>query len=99
MNFKITYDKPGRIRFRAGAYAFEKMHEPRIHMACVSEPYVQKAVVHSENGGILLEYEDGYREQVIDFVRNLNIANLPEIEPDTEYQLQALDSESLWRRA
>ena len=35
MNFKITYDKPGRIRFRAGAYAFEKMHEPRIHMACV----------------------------------------------------------------
>ena len=93
MKFTIVYDKPGRIRFRAGAYAFEKMHEPRIHMACVSEPYVQKAVVHSENGGILLEYEDGCREQVIDFVRNLNIANLPEIEPDTEYQLQALDSD------
>ena len=93
MKFKIVYDQPGRIRFRAGAYAFEKMHEPRIHMACVSEPYVQKAVVHSENGGILLEYENGYREQVIEFVRNLNIANLPEIEPDTEYQLQALDSD------
>ena len=77
MNFRITYDQPGRIRFRAGAYAFEKMHEPRIHKACVSEPYVQKAVVHSENGGILLEYEDGYREQVIDFVRNLDVANLP----------------------
>ena len=59
MNFRITYDQPGRIRFRAGAYAFEKMHEPRIHKACVSEPYVQKAV----------------------------------IEPDTEYQLQALDSD------
>ena len=93
MKFKIVYDQPGRIRFRAGAYAFEKMHEPRIHMACVSEPYVQKAVVHSENGGILLEYENGCREQVIDFVRNLDIASLPESEPDTEYQLQALDSD------
>ena len=59
MNFKITYDKPGRIRFRAGAYAFERVHEPRIHKSCVSEPYVQNAVVHSENGGILLEYKDG----------------------------------------
>ena len=48
MNFRIVYDKPGRIRFRAGAYAFERVHEPRIHKACVSEPYVQKAVVHSE---------------------------------------------------
>ena len=93
MNFRIVYDQPGRIRFRAGAYAFEKMHEPRIHKACVSEPYVQKAVVHSENGGILLEYEDGYREQVIDFVRNLDVANLPESEPDTEYQLQELDTQ------
>ena len=93
MKFKIVYDQPGRIRFRAGAYAFEKMHEPRIHIACVSEPYVQKAVVHSENGGILLEYENGCREQVIDFVRNLDIASLPESEPDTEYQLQALDSD------
>ena len=92
MKFKIVYDQPGRIRFRAGAYAFEKVHEPRIHMACVSEPYVQKAVVHSENGGILLEYEGGYREQVIDFVRNLDVANLPESEPDTEYQLQELDT-------
>ena len=92
MKSRIVYDKPGRIRFRAGAYAFEQVHESRIHKACVSEPYVQKAVVHSENGGILLEYEDGYREQVIDFVRNLNVANLPESEPETEYQLKELDT-------
>jgi len=66
MNFRIVYDKPGRIRFRAGAYAFEPEHEPRIHKACVNSAFVKSAAVHSENGGILIEYEPGCREQVVE---------------------------------
>ena len=27
MKFKIVYDKPQRIRFRCGAYAFDKEYE------------------------------------------------------------------------
>ncbi|MBR6833057.1 MAG: heavy metal translocating P-type ATPase [Fibrobacter sp.] len=97
MHTRIVYDKPGRIRFRAGAYAFEPEHEPRIHKACVANPYVKRAVVHSENGGILIEYETGSheqfnREQLIAFIQKLDLATLPEGEPDTAYQLQALDS-------
>ena len=92
MIFRIVYDQPGRIRFRAGAYAFDHKHEARIHKACISEPGVTKAVVHSENGGILLEYEPGHREALIAFMRNLKPRELPEVEPETSFQLQSLDS-------
>lgn len=92
MNFKIVYDKPGRIRFRAGPYAFEPEHEPRIHKACVASAFVKKVEVHSENGGILVEYEEGFRDQVVTLVRKLNLATLPEGEPETSFQMQSLDS-------
>ena len=29
MRFRIVYDKPGRLRLRAGAYAFEREYEAR----------------------------------------------------------------------
>ena len=97
MYTKIVYDQPGRIRFRAGAYAFNPEHEPRIHKACVAHSFVKRVVVHFENGGILIEYETGpreqfYREQLIEFIQKLNPKALPEGEPDTAYQLEALDS-------
>ena len=38
MRFRIVYDKPGRLRLRAGAYAFEREYEARIHKACVLTP-------------------------------------------------------------
>ena len=56
MKFKIVYDKPGRLRLRAGAYAFERDYEARIHKACLSEPCVKSVVVRSVNGGLLFEY-------------------------------------------
>ena len=30
MKFQIVYDKPGRIRFRCGAYAFDKELETAV---------------------------------------------------------------------
>lgn len=97
MKFRIVYDKPGRLRLRAGAFAFEKNFEARIHKACVSLPCVKSAVVRSVNGGLLFEYlqtnEDfqASRKQILDFVKKLDPKTLPECDPETEYQLQALD--------
>ena len=56
MLYRIVYDKPGRLRLRAGAYAFERDYEARIHKACLSEPCVKSVVVRSVNGGLLFEY-------------------------------------------
>ena len=92
MRTKIVYDQPGRIRFRAGAFAFAPEHEARIHKACVEQPGVVNAVVHSENGGILLEYEPGHRDALVEFMLNLKPRELPEVSPETSFQLQSLDS-------
>ena len=41
MKFKIVYDKPQRIRFRCGAYAFDKEYEGAIYNVVTASPYVQ----------------------------------------------------------
>lgn len=97
MLYRIVYDKPGRLRLRAGAYAFERDYEARIHKACLSEPCVKSVVVRSVNGGLLFEYTakagdfETSRKQILDFVSALNPKELPECDGETEYQLQALD--------
>lgn len=53
MKFKIVYDKPQRIRFRCGAYAFDKEYEGAIYNLVTASPYVNSAQVSSANGGIL----------------------------------------------
>jgi len=104
MKFRIVYDKPGRIRFRCGPYAFEPEFEGRIHKACVGLPCVKSATVHSSNGGILLEYGCGEsaddlsatataenRQTILNFIALLNPKDLPEVDPETDFQLQSLD--------
>ncbi|MCQ2125670.1 MAG: heavy metal translocating P-type ATPase [Fibrobacter sp.] len=98
MKFRVVYDRPGRIRFRCGPYAFEPKFEARIHKACVSLPCVKSAVVHSVNGGLLLDYSESTnfendRKLILDFVRDLNPRELHEVDPETEYQLQSLDDD------
>ena len=53
MNYKIVYDKPCRIRFRCGGYAFDKALEYSLYRRIMSEEYITKAEIRSENGGIL----------------------------------------------
>lgn len=99
MKFRIAYDRPGRIRFRCGPYAFEPKFEGRIHKACVGIPCVKSAVIHSANGSLLLNYgcdesaetTAENRQMILDFVTALKPRELPEVDPDTNYQLQSLD--------
>lgn len=96
MKFRIVYDKPGRIRLRCGQFAFDKQFEARIHKACVSLSCVKSAVVHSVNGGLLLDYSESTdfengRKLILDFVRDLDPRELPEVNPEMEFQLQKLD--------
>ena len=72
MKFQIVYDKPGRIRFRCGAYAFDKELETAVQKQMLEHPAVKKAEAHSENGGILVYYEEGARNKVIRAVSALD---------------------------
>lgn len=76
MKFKIVYDKPQRIRFRCGAYAFDKEYEGAIYNLVTASPYVNSAQVSSANGGILVNYTKGSRSKIIDLVRAINVKTL-----------------------
>ena len=85
MKFKIVYDKPQRIRFRCGAYAFDKEYEGAIYNLVTASPYVNSAQVSSANGGILVNYTKGSRSKIIDLVRAINVKTLKKNEPSAEF--------------
>lgn len=91
MLFKIVYDKPGRIRFRCGGYAFDKSLEYAVYKYISNEEFVTKTQVRSENGGILVYYRDGFRQQVIDLVAKLCPQEMEVIAPDSEYGITEID--------
>ena len=91
MNFKIVYDKPCRIRFRCGGYAFDKALEYSLYKRIMSEEYITKAEIHSENGGILVYYKEGFRENVIKLVSKINVRDLEIIPADSEYGITEID--------
>ena len=79
MKFKIVYDKPGRIRFRCGAYAFEKELESAVQKAVLDCAFASEAEVHSENGGILVYYQKGHRSDIVQAIAGLNPRKLTPI--------------------
>ena len=82
MKFQIVYDKPGRIRFRCGAYAFDKELETAVQKQMLEHPAVRKAEAHAENGGILVYYEEGARNKVIRAVSALDTRMLIPLGPE-----------------
>lgn len=91
MLFKIVYDKPGRIRFRCGGYAFDKSLEYAVYKCISNAEFVTKTQVRSENGGILVYYQEGFRQQVIDLVAKLCPQEMELIAPDLEYGIAEID--------
>lgn len=82
MNFKIVYDKPGRIRFRCGGNAFEKSQETAVVKRVLSNAFVTSAEAHYENGGILVYYKKGSRADVIAAVSAIDAKKLAPVESD-----------------
>lgn len=91
MKFNIVYDKPCRIRFRCGGYAFAKSQEYSIYKKLTDADFVKRTEVRSENGGILVYYKEGFRQNVIDTVAALDVCSLKPEAPDPEYGITEID--------
>lgn len=91
MKFQIVYDKPGRIRFRCGSCAFEKSLESAVVKAVASNEFVIRAEAHSENGGILVYYKNGYRDAVIRAVSAIQPKKLIPVTLDSDIQIAEID--------
>ena len=59
----------------------------------MSEEYIKKAEISSENGGILVYYKEGFRENVIKLVSKINVWDLEIIPADSEYGITEIDRE------
>lgn len=93
MKFKIVYDKPCRIRFRCGNYAIPKEYEESIRFYISTSSFVKEVYVTSINGGILVMYKTGFREKVVELVKNLNINTLAPMAEKREYGIKEIDKE------
>lgn len=83
MKFRIVYDKPGRIRFRCGGHAFDKTLEHSVYELVIADTFVQKAEVHSENGGILVYYQRGHRADIVNLISGINPKKLKPVKCKT----------------
>lgn len=93
MKFKIVYDKPCRIRFRCGNYAIPKEYEESIRFYISTSSFVKEVDVTSINGGILVMYKTGFRDKVVELVKNLNINALAPMTEKREYGIKEIDKE------
>lgn len=92
MKYKIVYDKPGRIRFRCGAYAFSKQFEGCIYNLIAHRDYVLSVQVNCANGGILVAYKGGFREKVIALIDSIQKDMLVADEACPEIGIKRIDN-------
>lgn len=91
MKYNIVYDKPGRIRFRCGGYAFSRELEYSIYKLLKAEKYITKTEIRCENGGILIYYKQGYRENVLRLIKSIDTKKLTPESADSEYSISEID--------
>ena len=91
MQYKIVYDKPGRLRLRMGQRAFSAEQGYGIEQQLLSEACVLSAEAGCVNGGILIHYKSGCRSQVLTVLEMLFEKQLPVAQKSEASQLRELN--------
>ena len=91
MNYKIVYDKPGRIRLRMGQGAFSAEQGYGIEALLMSNSAVLGAEASYVNGGILICYKAGCRDGILSVIDGLHKACLPVSQKQEVNQVRELD--------
>ena len=58
----------------------------------IEKNYVKKVEVNSENGGILVMYDKGYRQNVIDVIASIERSSLVKVEAKKTVSVQDIDN-------
>lgn len=81
MKYSIAYDSPGRLRLRAGKWAFPENKEESVERFFTGVPGVYSAVASSANGGVLILYNGDARTAILEAAKSLSPDSLAETEP------------------
>ena len=82
MRYKIISDYSGRIRVRFGGCAFDKSLESCIQKLVEANIFVLSAEVHYANGGLLIYYKKGRRNEIIELIESLDFREMKPISAD-----------------
>lgn len=82
MRYNIISDYPGRIRVRLGGRAFDKSLESRIKKLVETNIFVLSAEAHYANGGLLIYYKKGCRNEVIGLIESIDFRKLNPLPAD-----------------
>lgn len=80
MKYSIAYDSPGRLRLRAGKWAFSENKEESVERFFTGVPGVYSAVASSANGGVLILYNGDARTAILEAAKSLSPDSLTETE-------------------
>jgi len=93
MQYKIVYDKPGRLRLRMGQEAFSADQGYGIERLLTSKDGILSAEASPINGGVLIHYLPGLRDDVLSEFEGFDKTNLPTaIKPDAD-AIRELDND------
>ena len=76
MNYKVIHDMPGRIRLRCGQDAFTLDDSYNIEYTLENNNFIENVTASYITGSILIYYNEGFKESVLDLVSNLSLNNL-----------------------
>lgn len=94
MRYDIKYDKPHRIRLRCGKWLFTAEQARAVEAQLLHVPGVGCAVVHEDNGSVLVEYASlDTRQRVLAEVDGLDPLALPENDDRDGLDMSAIDNE------
>lgn len=81
MNYKILYDKPGRLRLRLGQAAFTREEGYGIEKLLYGLEGILSVSTTPINGGLLITYEEENRENILNVIEGLSKTSLPVAAP------------------
>mgnify|MGYP004617515883 FL=1 len=90
MLYRIVHETRGRIRLRVGQYAFTEEEAASLAHHLRSQTGVVDAQTRAANGSILITYEKGCRNAVLEMVEGLSIADIPSPADNTAPDMGAL---------
>lgn len=90
MIFQIVRDLPQRMRLRAGALSFSNEKGLAIEEALEKHGFVLRARTNPKNGSLIIDYREGYREDVLSSIRALDTDAIKDIDSGERYDHRKL---------
>lgn len=90
MLYKIVHEIPGRMRLSLGQYAFTQEQAASLAHFLRSQAGVIDAQTRAANGSLLVTYEKGHRNAILDVIANMSANDIPSGADSTAPDMGAL---------